>query len=205
MLLSVYILVILFEGDTLETCYQAVAKIADYWLDVLYSKAENMPDSELFELISENRSMSRKLEDYGSQKSTSISTAKRLAEFLGDQMVKDAGLSCRFIISRKPEGFVFNLKVLHGLHNHCLLCLLLYAGAPVTERAIPLAIFQSEPSIKRHYLKKWLKDNSITDFDIRCVLDWNYYIERLGGCIQKIITIPAALQANFFYFKICVF
>jgi hypothetical protein len=63
-----------------------------------------MPDSELFELISENRSMSRKLEDYGSQKSTSISTAKRLAEFLGDQMVKDAGLACKFVISRKPEG-----------------------------------------------------------------------------------------------------
>ncbi len=39
-----------------------------------------MPDSELFGLISENRSMSRKLEDYGEQKSTSISTAKRLAE-----------------------------------------------------------------------------------------------------------------------------
>jgi len=78
-----------------------------------------MPDLELFDLISENRSMSRKLEDYGEQKSTSISTAKRLAEvcqllsylvlycgfqFLGDQMVKDAGLSCRYIISRKPEG-----------------------------------------------------------------------------------------------------
>ena len=39
-----------------------------------------MPDSELFDLISENRSMSRKLSDYGEQKSTSISTAKRLAE-----------------------------------------------------------------------------------------------------------------------------
>lgn len=91
-------------GDSLESCYAAVAKIADYWLDVLYSKAENLPDSELFELISENRSMSRKLEEYGGQKSTSISTAKRLAEFLGDQMVKDAGLSCRFIISKKPEG-----------------------------------------------------------------------------------------------------
>jgi hypothetical protein len=34
------------------------------------------------------------------------------------------------------------------------------------------------------------------DFDIRKVLDWNYYIERLGGTIQKIITIPAALQVN---------
>ena len=47
---------------------------------LFHIQAENMPDTELFELISENRSMSRKLEDYGEQKSTSISTAKRLAE-----------------------------------------------------------------------------------------------------------------------------
>merc|ERR1719414_115525 len=158
------------KGDSLETCFDAVAKVADYWLDVLYSKGANMPDSELFELISENKSMSKTLAEYGGQKSTSISTAKRLAEFLGDQMVKDAGLSCRFIISKKPEG------------------------APVTERAIPLAIFEAEPSIRRHYLRKWLKDNTMHDFDIRRVLDWDYYIERLGGTIQKIITIPAALQ-----------
>ena len=65
----------------------------------------------------------------------------------------------------------------------------------MTERAVPLAIFQSESSVKRHYLKKWLKDNSVDgDIDIRQVLDWDYYIGRLGGCIQKIITIPAALQ-----------
>ncbi|KAL8180571.1 UNVERIFIED_CONTAM: hypothetical protein K2H54_028004, partial [Gekko kuhli] len=158
------------KGTTLEEVYASVAKVADYWLDVLYSKGANMPDSELFELISENRSMSRKLEDYGEQKSTSISTAKRLAEFLGDQMVKDAGLSCRFIISKKPEG------------------------SPVTERAIPLAIFQAELSVRRHYLRKWLKSPSLQDFDIRTILDWDYYIERLGSTIQKIITIPAALQ-----------
>ena len=30
-------------------------QVADYWLDVLYSKGANMPDSELFELISENK------------------------------------------------------------------------------------------------------------------------------------------------------
>ena len=86
-------------------------------------------------------------------------------------MVKDAGLSCRYIISKKPEG------------------------APVTERAIPLAIFESEPAVRKHYLRRWLKDNTMTDFDIRKVLDWNYYIERLGGTIMKIITIPAALQS----------
>lgn len=129
-----------------------------------------MPDCELFDLISENRSMSKTLEEYGAQKSTSISTAKRLAEFLGDQMVKDKGLSCKFIISRKPEG------------------------SPVTERAIPLAIFQTEEGVRKHYLRRWLKDSSMVDFDIRNILDWQYYIERLNSAIQKIITIPAALQ-----------
>ncbi|KAF5305758.1 hypothetical protein FQR65_LT07654 [Abscondita terminalis] len=158
------------KGDSLESCYGAVAQVADYWLDVLYSHGRHMPDSELFDLISENRSMSKKLEDYGAQKSTSISTAKRLAEFLGDQMVKDAGLACKYVISRKPEG------------------------APVTERAIPLAIFQTEEAVQKYYLRKWLKDSSLSDFDIRDLLDWNYYIERLGGAIQKIITIPAAMQ-----------
>jgi DNA polymerase epsilon subunit 1 len=45
-----------------------------------------MPDTELFELISENKSMSKTLAEYEGQKSTSISTARRLAEFLGDQV-----------------------------------------------------------------------------------------------------------------------
>ncbi|XP_036067162.1 DNA polymerase epsilon catalytic subunit A-like, partial [Oryzias melastigma] len=35
---------------------------------------------------------------------------------------------------------------------------------------------------------------SLHDLDIRSILDWSYYIERLGSAIQKIITIPAALQ-----------
>ncbi|XP_031567678.1 DNA polymerase epsilon catalytic subunit A-like [Actinia tenebrosa] len=158
------------QGSNLEEVYNSVAKVANFWLDVLYSKASNMPDCELFELISENRSMSKTLEEYGSQKSTSISTAKRLAEFLGDQMVKDKGISCRFVISRKPEG------------------------SPVTERAIPLAIFQTEDGVKKYYLRRWLKDAAMVDFDIREILDWQYYIERLNSAIQKIITIPAALQ-----------
>ncbi len=35
----------------------------------------------------------------------------------------------------------------------------------------------------------------MTQFTIGDIVDWNYYIERLGGTIQKIITIPAALQS----------
>ena len=29
---------------------------------------------------------------------------------------------------------------------------------------------------------------------MRAIVDWGYYKERLGGTIQKIITIPAAMQ-----------
>lgn len=59
-----------------------------------------MPDSELSDLISENRSTSKKLEVYEGQKRTSINTAKRLEEFLGDQMVKDAGSACKYVIAK---------------------------------------------------------------------------------------------------------
>ncbi|XP_015190647.1 PREDICTED: DNA polymerase epsilon catalytic subunit A isoform X2 [Polistes dominula] len=158
------------HGKTLEECYESVAKVANHWLDILYSKCTNIPDTELYELITENKSMSRKLEEYGQQKSVSITTAKRLAEFLGDEMLKDAGLACKSVIAIKP------------------------AGAPVTERAVPLAIFQADPAVKKHYLRKWLKDSSLESDDIRQILDWGYYIERLGSTIQKIITIPAAMQ-----------
>lgn len=36
-------------------------------------------------------------------------------------------------------------------------------------RAIPLAIFQAEPSVKKHFLRKWLKLPSLHDLDIRTV------------------------------------
>ncbi|KAJ3352743.1 DNA polymerase epsilon catalytic subunit [Entophlyctis luteolus] len=161
---------VFLEGGTLSECYAAVAAVCNQWLDVLYSKGADMEDHELFELISENRSMSKSLEDYGAQKSTSISTAKRLAEFLGDAMVKDKGLACKFIISQKPVGL------------------------PVSERAIPVSIFQAEESVKRHFLRKWLKDSNLIDVDIRHILDWSYYLERFGSVIQKLVTIPAAMQ-----------
>jgi DNA polymerase epsilon subunit 1 len=157
-------------GETLVECYAAVAKVADQWLDILYDKGSTLHDVELIDLIAENKSMSKMLSEYGNQKSTAITTAKRLAEFLGAQMVKDKGLACKFIISAKPHG------------------------APVTERAVPVAIFNAEESVKQHYLRRFLKDNSITDFDLRSILDWGYYIERFGSVIQKLITIPAAMQ-----------
>ncbi|SZF01166.1 unnamed protein product [Blumeria hordei] len=157
------------EGETLAETYEAVAKVANQWLDVLHSKGETLADEELIDLICENRSMSKPLEEYGTQKSTSITTAKRLADFLGEQMVKDKGLNCKYIICSKPRN------------------------APVTERAIPVAIFSAEATVKRTYLRKWFSENP-SSLDPKALIDWDYYIERLGSVIQKLITIPAALQ-----------
>ena len=159
------------QGDTLEECYAAVGAVADEWLSILFNRGEGVPDQELFHLITENKSMSKRLDEYGSMKSTSITTAKRLAVILGEEMVKDKGLAVSYIISSKPSG------------------------APITERAIPVQIFHTEEATKRFYLRKWLKDQAMTDFDIRTLLDWDYYITRFGTTVQKIITIPAAHQA----------
>lgn len=60
-------------------------------------------------------------------------------------MVKDKGLACQFVIARKPEG------------------------APVTERAIPVAIFQADEQTKLHYIRKWTKEMLLDRCDIRCV------------------------------------
>ena len=73
-----------------------------------------------------------------------------------------------------------------------------YPGASTSARAIPTAIWQAEPAVKKHYLRKWLKDPSLEQFDIRDIVDWGYYIGRLNSAIQKIITIPAAFQ------KVCI-
>lgn len=160
------------NGKSLEECYDSVADIANHWLDVIDTQGESLDIDELVDLISENRNMSRQLEEYGDQKGTSQTTARRLGEFLGAEIIKDKGLNCKFIIAERPHG------------------------ASVTERAIPTAIWKAEPAVMKEYLRKWLKSPQMEgdDFDLRNILDWNYYKERLGKTIQKIITIPAALQ-----------
>ncbi|KAI7625431.1 DNA polymerase epsilon catalytic subunit, partial [Hortaea werneckii] len=157
------------DGTTLEETYAAVAKVADKWLDVLHGKGQTLADEELIDLICENKSMTKTLEEYGAQKSTAITTAKRLAEFLGEQMVKDKGLNCKYVIACRPRN------------------------SPVTDRAIPVAIFSAEENVKAYYLRKWMKDDP-GDMDPRTIIDWDYYLERLNSVVQKLVTIPAALQ-----------
>lgn len=155
-------------GSTLEQCYSAVASVANRWLDLLDNEGIDIVDSELLDYISESSTMSKSLVDYGKQKSCAVTTARRLADFLGDAMVKDKGLRCQYIVACEPQG------------------------SPVSERAVPVAIFETEPEIMKFYVRKWCKISS--DVGIRSIVDWSYYKQRLSSTIQKIITIPAAMQ-----------
>ncbi|KAG7653527.1 DNA polymerase epsilon catalytic subunit A C-terminal [Arabidopsis suecica] len=155
-------------GSTLEECYSAVAEVADRWLDLLDNQGKDIADSELLDYISESSTMSKSLADYGEQKSCAVTTAKRLAEFLGLTMVKDKGLRCQYIVACEPKG------------------------TPVSERAVPVAIFTTNPEVMKFHLRKWCKTSS--DVGIRLIIDWSYYKQRLSSAIQKVITIPAAMQ-----------
>ena len=65
----------------------------------------------------------------------------------------------------------------------------------MAERAIPIQIFNyHDEAVKKKFLRKWTGDQSLEDYDLRQLIDWNYYKERLAGTIMKIVTIPAALQ-----------
>lgn len=156
------------KGATLEEVYGAVAAVADRWIDMLQSRGEDLVDEELLDYISESTTLSKTLEEYGNRRGSAVTTAKRLAEFLGADTIKDKGLSCEYIVSREPPE------------------------KSVSDRCIPVMIFSAEASVRRHYLRRWTRSNG--DLDLRNVVDWEYYKKRIGNAVQKIITIPAALQ-----------
>jgi len=162
------------KGNTLEEVYQAVGAIGNRWFDMLKTKGANFEDDELLEYISESSVMSKAAVEYGDRKSTSVTTANRLAQFLGADLIKDKGLVCKYVISKKP------------------------LGAPTSQRAIPVSIFNAEVPVARAYLKEWTQDKVPGEDDempdMREMVDWEYYKTRLAGAIQKIISIPAALQ-----------
>ncbi|DBA81285.1 TPA: hypothetical protein ACH3X2_006902 [Trebouxia sp. C0005] len=162
-------------GDSLEECYDAVAEVANRWLDMLDTQGVDLSHDELLSFISESCTMSKALDEDEGRKSCAITTARRLAQFLGDERIKDKGLNCNYVIARRPDNL------------------------PTSDRAIPVAIFSTEPLVARTYLRKWCGDISggrhAEDApDVRELVDWAYYKERLGSAIQKIITIPAAMQ-----------
>ena len=158
------------EGSDREGVYAAVGRVANTWIDVLDTQGAYLTDSELIHLISERKNMSKSVEDSGELKSASITTARRIAAFLGESILKEKGIACHLVIANRP------------------------VGASATERAIPVQIFQADESVKRSFLRKWLNDPSMQDYDMRAVIDWDYYRTRLGATVQKLVIIPALEQ-----------
>lgn len=60
-----------------------------------HTQGESLDTDALFHLISESRRMSRQLDDYRGQKGTAQTCAKRLAEFLEADFIKNEGLNCK--------------------------------------------------------------------------------------------------------------
>lgn len=54
----------------------------------------------------------------------------------------------------------------------------------------------------KFYVRKWCKVSS--DVGIRSIIDWSYYKQRLGSAIQKIVTIPAAMQKVLLLVNCCL-
>ena len=76
------------KGEGLQGIYEHVAKVAKRYLDILETKADSVTDEYLFELITDHNNMSKSMEEYEGRKSTAITCAKRLAEFLGDGILR---------------------------------------------------------------------------------------------------------------------
>jgi DNA polymerase epsilon subunit 1 len=92
--------------------------VGERWYDILDSKGEYIDEVELIEYIGEERVIQKSLSEYGNQKGTALTAARRLAEFLGDEILREGGgLNVKFIISKLPSG------------------------SKVAERAIPTSIF----------------------------------------------------------------
>jgi len=157
-------------GTSREEVYTNVGEVANRWLDVCDSKGASLTDEEVVYLIGEKKSMSKSVDAAGDQKSKAATAARRLAEILGDAILKDSGLSVDLVLANRP------------------------AAASATERAIPIKIFSCEHNVKKGYLRRWLGDRALEDTDLRSIVDWDYYRERLITTIQKIVVIPAANQ-----------
>lgn len=157
-------------GTDLKSLYQACAEVSKKWLRIITEKGKDLDDHKLIDMIGENKVLSRGLSSYGKQKGSAITAARRLADFLGIEMVDSPGTNCNFIISRLPEGAALN------------------------ERAIPLQVFKLDEDQKNALLKRWLKVPDASKESLKSIVDWDYYLERLSNTIQKIVTIPAILQ-----------
>jgi DNA polymerase epsilon subunit 1 len=64
-----------------------------------------MDVEQILDYFQESRVLSKDIKDYGESKGVAINSAKRLAEFLGPEVIKGkTGLTCYFVISSLPAN-----------------------------------------------------------------------------------------------------
>lgn len=81
-----------------------------------------MTDRQILDLLSQQKVMSRDIADYSAKKSLAMTACTRLLDIIGKQTLKTSGLSCNYVVIRKPES------------------------APLSSRALPTLIFNLETS-----------------------------------------------------------
>lgn len=153
------------DGQTLVECYGSLAEVCNYWLDILRSRGGYLDDGTILELLSESRSMSKGLSEYGGKKSNLTVTARRMSELLGEGILGEK-LKCEYVVAVYPEG------------------------GSVAERAIPVVVFRSGE--KERLLRQWLGREY--PGDIRAIIDWDYYRLRLESVMQRMVILPALSQ-----------
>ena len=97
--------------------------------------------------------MSRDIKDYSSKKSLAMTACVRLLDVIGKQTLSTSGLSCNYVIIKKPES------------------------APLSERALPTMIFGLDSPQKMSYLRKWIGIKEEAEADLKSLLDWDYYYD----------------------------
>lgn len=160
-------------GSTKYEAYQSAAHIGLRYRKALDSRATDMPDDDMFDLLVARKTVKSPVVKQTHQKCFGITTAKRLAElFKNDSYLHDGNLCLSFLLAAHP------------------------AGAARTARAIPIQTFKVDVALRSQCLARWLKLQLCTAMNsgARDILDWDYYREKLDTQLLKLICIPAVLQ-----------
>ncbi|SBT37586.1 DNA polymerase epsilon, catalytic subunit a, putative [Plasmodium ovale wallikeri] len=162
------------KGKTKEESYYYASLTANKWKNLIDTKAIDIDnDDELFDLILAKKVLNKSVKEQPNAKSFGITTAKRLSELLSNaSYVEDNNVSTQFIVASKP------------------------VGSDITFRAIPIQIFKTNVETQIFYLSKWLgmKFPPNAAVNVRDIIDWEYYKQKLEVQILKLVIIPAIKQ-----------
>ncbi|CAL6065292.1 DNA_polymerase epsilon [Hexamita inflata] len=156
------------DGKNIEECYSSVAKISDQYLSIIKNKGVGYDRKLILELLEESTTMKNSLNDTApNKKGAAITCAKRLSKFLDEVFATVVSLTTKFVISKQPVHL------------------------PVSERAIPIQIFDCSEEVQQTFLKQWTQSDKL---DLNDLLDWDYYETRFVNCLMKLVVVPAGLQ-----------